>query len=628
MNFAFSKTKTLFLLIFTLLFSMFVGIFSIYNLLRNITPTLYIFLFGYSLFFVLGILYYYIYYFKNSVYLDELGNLNVNTINSNTICKIIHLNFYVVYLIILIVLSFSLYTKPLSYYLLVSVATVLLLILIFYTDTSIKTQEYFILFLQILPLAFLIRGSSFIINPYLIGPDVPWHFHQIQQIIEQGYLEKSAYHYYYYPSYHITQAIGGVLLGYSKDIFNLINLIQSTISILFAYLIGKEIFDNEKAGLICALLLSISSANIFLVILNTSKIGGATLFTVCFWLLLKINKFPSLKTAVPLWISAVPLFFWHPEVSFVLMVILSANFITQIFTAKIEHKSLFILYLVGYIAYILYVHTTLFTSIVQSIFVEEQGTPGLISSYESRAINMEFLFQSFLAYLGITIPLFFVSYRGFKWISNLTKISLFILSSFMLLHFIPVIGIFGGNFGLNPERTLIYVSMITIFISSGALVEIFVLNNKAIKSLFIILFFIFSFFSVSAYFTGDGNTFLKDEISIQTIFTTKSNLASHQFLERTPEDSSLIGDYETLRYTGDPVRGFFGLSNPIRDLTEFSEQMRDSYIVLNKPNLIRLRWEKSTWKVKVSQKIRTESNIYNNGDISIFSDLMNVSSLN
>ncbi|MDD4521506.1 MAG: hypothetical protein PHW84_00895 [Methanosarcina sp.] len=583
-------------------------------------PTLYVFIFGYSFFFVLGILYYFSEcYLKNSVNLDNLTNFNVNTTASNVLSKLISLNFYVIYLIILIILSFSLYTKPLSYYLLISLATIIIMVQIFYNNTSLKTQGYVILFLQIIPLAFIIRSSSFIINPYLIGPDVPWHFHQIQQIIEQGSLEESAYHYYYYPSYHITQAIGGVLLGYSKDIFYLINIIQATVSILFAYLIGKEIFDNEKAGLICALLLSVSSANIFLAILNTSKIGGATLFALCFWLLLKINKSPTLKNAVLLWISAVPLFFWHPEVSFVLMVILGANFVTQIFEVKIEHRSLFILYLVGYVAYLLYVHTSLFTSIVDSIFVEKQSTPGLISSYESRTINMEFLFQSFLAYLGITIPLFFVSYRGFKWINNLTKISLFILSSFMLLHFIPVIGVLGGNFGLNPERTLIYVSMIAIFMSSGTLVEVFVLNNKASKILLIILFFTFSFFSVSAYFTGDGNTFLKDEISIGTIFTTKSNLASHQFLERTPEDSSLISDYETLRYTGDPVRGFFGLPNPIRDISEFSAKMGDGYIVLNNPNLRRLCWEKSLWGVKVNQKIRTENNIYNNGDISIFS---------
>ena len=81
--------------------------------------------------------------------------------------------FYLIIIIIMIILKNSLYTKPYSYYVLITIATIVIGFQIVTKDWCEGKNVWMVLFLQILPLAAIIRGSSLLINPYLIGPDVP-----------------------------------------------------------------------------------------------------------------------------------------------------------------------------------------------------------------------------------------------------------------------------------------------------------------------------------------------------------------------------------------------------------------------------------------------------------------------
>lgn len=608
-----SEKTILFVSIIGLLSSLSISAFSIYNLSKNILPTLYVFIFAYSLFFTLGILYY-LYENKIKKKKDELNDFSIFC--SSRVDKILRISFYVVAILILIILNESLYIKPPLYYLLVSIAAVIIGLQIILKQEHDKNRDYTILFLQIIPLAIIIRGSSFLINPYLIGgPDVPWHFHSIQRIIEEGHLSLSTFHYYYYPSYHLTQSISGVILGFSKTTFDLINLTTSVVSIIIAYLIGKEVFKNTKASLMCSLLLSIATMHIFLVIYNASKIGGATLLLLCLLLLIKMHKTYNIRTVAPFWVSATALFFWHPEISLALMILLGGNFLTRVFIKReLELNTAFISYFVAFIGYLLYVHTSLFTSLVQSIFIEKQR-PGLVQSFAGRTTTMGFLFQSFMAYLGITLPTFFVSYIGLKWLNRLNKVSLFIFSSLILLHMLPFIGITSGNFGLNPERILTYASILMTLIAAGAAFKIFKFENKSSVTLFSLVLFIFSFFSTSSYLIGDGNNVFNDEIPMATTFTTSSTLASYNFLNKTPEGSTIISDSDTIRYISNPMRGFFKL--PKRKIVRFPS-IEKGYFVINQPNLERLNWENSSWGEKVFESISNGNLLYNNGGLSIY----------
>jgi hypothetical protein len=587
-----------------LLLSLFFVAFSIYNLSKNTLPTLYTFIFGYSLFFAFGILYY---LFDNKIKKREekSNNNNFNNFYSYRVSRILQIFFFIIVILILIILNKSLYIKPLSYYLLTSLATAIVGFQIISKQETDKKQDYAILFLQIIPLAIIIRGSSFLINPYLIGPDVPWHFHFIQNIIENGHLDPSAVHYYYHPSYHLTQSISGVILGFSKTTFNLINLTTSVVSIIIAYLVGKEIF-NRKAGLMCSMLLTIATVHIFLVTYNTSKIGGTTLFLLCLLLLIKMYKFRDIKATMLFWISAVPLFFWHPEISFALMILLGTNLLVYAFIkGKLELNAAFTLYLVAYIGYFVYAHTSLFTTFIQGIFIEKP--PGLIQSFAAQTVSIGFLHQSSMAYLGITLSVFFVSYIGLKWLNKLNEVTLFLLSSLTLLHILPFIGIISGHYGLNPERSLTYVSILLILITGGAVFEVFKSKNAMI--LFVIILFVFSFFSVSSYLIGDGNKVFNDEVPIGLVYTTRSNIATHNFLNRIPSEGTISGDRATLG------RGIF---NPLPNqrVICFPNFDEDGYIVVNPYNLERM-------KLKMSWEINDKfyNKLYDNYKITVYKQI-------
>lgn len=618
-----TKTKNFYLLVSGLIFSLTLISYSIYNILNNSSVTSFTLIFGYSLFFLLGFIYYFI---QNLSTLKSLISSGSFITYSSILNKIIVFSLYILFILILLSLNKSLYTKSFIYYLLASLASVVIGFQILCAQNISKKYTYSILFFEIIPLAIIIRISSFIINPYLIGPDVPSHFHYIQDIVSCGFLSKDAFHYYYYPSYHLIQTIGASVIGLSDRNFNLINLITSLVAVVIAYLLGIELFNNYKAGLFSALLFSISTVNIFLIFFNTSKIGGCTLFLLCFFLIVKILKGYTnpIIMHVIFWISAAALFLWHPELSIAMMAML-LGFSFSEFTERKIQLTAFMLYLVAFTGYLIYVHSSLFTYIMDCIFIEGSAESMVQNvnvqrtqmTQTTQTIHYLLIFELFFSYLGITLPNIFSTYGLLKWTNNLNKIYSFVLFFFIALHLIPIIGILSENSGLYPSREFTYVCAISLIITSGFLVEIFNSTSKG-KFLFVIIFFIFSLFSLSSYLIGDGSNIFNNEIPRQTTFATESALESSEFLSKTPDKSRIIGDYETLRYISDSQRGFFGLSNRI--IMTFSSKILRGYYVFNIPNLRRSNFDYNTSGIDPLNNNLIINKLYNNGNLLIISN--------
>ena len=202
----------------------------------------------------------------------------------------------------------------------------------------------------------------------------PWHYHTTNDIINSGFLDIKAQHYYFYPLYHIIHAITSLLIGFSKPLlFETFNLLTSLISVILVYVIGKELF-GDKTGLISALLYSILSATIFLTVFNTSKIGGTVLFLTCLFLILKKNKSNNYKIGILFLIAATALMLWHPEISIALILVLGADVVSQLITKKrIDFLSAFLFFLLIFLSYLIYVDIQLFINIVDSIFIDSSG---------------------------------------------------------------------------------------------------------------------------------------------------------------------------------------------------------------------------------------------------------------
>lgn len=582
---------------------------SVYQLSKTSYASIYVFLLINLLFFSFGIIVY-----QRGKIFSEIERYNFK--DYNYYYKLLKIIFFLNISIILIILYHSIYTKGILYYLFISSLATIVLIQILIKPKNIN-DNFFILFFQIIPIALISVGSSYFINPYLIGPDSPWHFYYIQQIIDYAQNTLSAEHYYYFPLYHLIQAVNAIIINhFSTYTFELLNLLVFTICLPIVFLIGKALF-NKKVGLISALLFSIFSSSIYLGIFNIGKIGGVVLFLLILYILIKRKKNNNFNYTILLFLSLIGVLFWHPEISIAVLIILGANVLSEfIMESRIDFISL-TLFSVLFISYLVYVDTLLFTNIIQLLFVEPTG-PTQTTQIVSKSLTLNILIQYSWSFIGIAASSFFISFIGFSWLSKLDKFKSLIL--FCLVGFVIFGGLslISGNFGLDPERSLLYYSTLTIFIFAYGIFKIFKSKQEKILPLLVILFFIFTLASTSSYFTGDGSNILNNQLSKQTLFTTQSNLETNKFLEKTPLESNITGDSDSLRYLTNPILGFYNLPN--RNFYSFTtiNITNSSYFLINTPNLLRLNWE-NTENGKTLNNLTSEKNLlYNNGEVKIY----------
>lgn len=550
------------------------------------------------------------------------------SLSPDTTYLLLQVLFYLTLLLSAGLLSQSVYTKPDLYYVLVAAAVALTGAQIIVKKTFSRPEEIAILFLQILPVALLLRGSSYLINPYLIGPDTPYHFHLIEAILDSGHLSDTAYHYYYYPAYHLIQAVAGQLLSFSLRSFEVVNLATSAVLILFAYLTGKELL-NSKAGLLCALFTTVSTMLIYLVDFNMSKIGGATLLFIVLYLLVKLHNGLNKPLLYVLLIVLVPLFFWHTEIFFALVVVMISDLLASLLfrnVAEIYRSAVYAVFLLVAFFYWLSTSTNIALIIAGSIF--SFSATGVVQEIAGETVTWGFLAETALAYLGLAIPVLLATVLGFRALKGAGRNLTMLLVAIVLIHVTPLVGIVTGSVGAGPGRTLTYASIILLVAASlGAyyLVKGRRMRNLPALALCSLIIFGFAFFSVSSYLIGDGNGILNDQVPAGRVYTTDSNVLTYGFLTRIPFGSVITSDYESTRYTTDAVRGFYSL--PFRriitleefyDLNKGGDNPEKDFVLLELPILEKKKWETTDWGKLAMSCTGTYSKLYNNGEVAIY----------
>jgi hypothetical protein len=584
------------------------SIFSVYKLYTGITPTLYMLLFCYLIFFILGLVYFYntSKNYKNKNYSIKLIDNSYGISLQKLACAL----FFLLSAAMLVSLDNRIYTNDLLYYLLVSIVSSFLgLQIIALSDAHIYFQK--IIFLQILIFGIIIRSSSFMINPYLMGADTYWHYNVIEDfILSQGHLDLYAQNYFYFPSYHLSQAAGELLMGQGEFAFNLINLSHSVILILISYLIGRSL-NGEKTGLICALIFSVATPLLSLLISNTSKIGGITLALLCIYLTISIYKRYNAKLFALLILVVFPTALWHPELLFFLVSLGCANIAVLIYKSNFKFnfsiKFLITLFLCCIMLAFYYFFSYFNFSDIN------RALPQLVSIIPSKNINIKFLLQLFLAYFAVTFPIFFIPHYLVDKRNQINYCILVLLSTLIILHILPFLSIISGIFALNPERLFNYIQIILLILMANSILTIFKIKKLNHAILFIIIFSLFSFSSASSYLIGDGNDVFNDAIQKGTTYLSFSNLVVHDFLSKTDHNVTISSDYETMRYISDPVRGIYYLDKSNIVYFPFIEK---GYLLLNLVNLRRLNWESTDWGRPIID-YRSMNNIYDNKQIKI-----------
>jgi hypothetical protein len=531
---------------------------------------------------------------------------------------------FTIVILILLILKNTLYTKPLIYFILTSIAIVIIGTEICFIKLSNNYSN--IILIQIIGIGSVIRFSDFILHPYVYSADAYAHYSNAMMLVKTGFLSIKFGYYYFYPLYTIFNGISAMLANLGATYFMLPVTIPIIISIIIVYLIGRSLF-NDQIGLLSALFL------IFGNFYFPSPSYQPTFFGIYFLLLaiysvLNINSHNNKLWWVIFWLSALSVLLTHPVNTFVLLIFLGINFVLKAIKINEEMRMQsvpFLSYVIMYISYLIYVSCLLIAPIIRGIFIHEY-VPALTTNIpKTETLNSIYVVELFINYLGSCSKLFLLAPAFLLIIRRYTSERLLISISLIVLYLIPLFEVIRGSFNLQSTRMLLYSDLIVVFILGFSFYEFMIsINFKRSRLIFVLLCLsIMSFFSLSSYLFGDENEIFSKEIPIQPLFTTDSTIASCDYLLRIPSDSNVSIDYGTLSYIsrGPPI-----LHNLTYEQFDINSYKNSTYAIINyntmpKGTLTKsgLRKFSPTLLNENFENVYGKSKIYSNGVISIFS---------
>jgi uncharacterized membrane protein len=178
-------------------------------------------------------------------------------------------------------------TRPLSYFILISVYTGLILLQILSRREG--WSDWLIIFEIILLSLNLMWGVTLKYPLYFGDTDTLVHLNLTNTILQTGHVETYDVYYQHYPLYHIFTAIGSLITGLSlkTSLFVFMGLSWQA-GIVFSYLIFKKLSDSRKLAAVACLLLASSSQLIFY---SSYAIARSLAFVfLLFWIYLIFDK--------------------------------------------------------------------------------------------------------------------------------------------------------------------------------------------------------------------------------------------------------------------------------------------------------------------------------------------------
>lgn len=523
------------------------------------------------------------------------------------------------------ILNTSLYTKPLLYYILLSIAFSLVCLKILLIQSLPYPQEILILF-EIIIIAIIIITSSSLINPFLVGADTYWHFNTIASIISTGFLDHSTGNYYYYPLSHIYNAILSQILLLPNTLIYILLCASNIIAVLFIYLIGKTIISVREA-LISSLLLSISVFHNFGSISNSPQTFGLIFVLSAIYTLLKCKD--NANYWYLFWICAIAALFIHPIPAVILILYLGTNIIYEKILKKEQDKypAPFLSYLMIFISYIVYINMILFRKLVKITFLPDTSEASLyisqLSNTTMNSISHVYYLETFVAYLGPSIFLMFGILGSLLLVQKKRKETYIILLFLMILNSILVISMLGNLSGFEPTRILPFNDSFWT-IPAGAGIIYFSKLLKPQNRRYYFIFFIclvVSFFSLTSYLLNDGNTLFTKEVVVHPAYLTESTIVTHHFLVEIPINNTLYIDQTSSRYLSNKERGIYSLNNQNVTLFQENEFGRVGYYFINKQYIPYGTYasQGNSFKIKIKEFENSYYNLYySNGLVHIY----------
>lgn len=381
------------------------------------------------------------------------------------------------------------YVRPVTYFILFTILSVIILIEIQQTDDIHKES---IILCKIILIATSLRFGILYAYPSLLGIDPPYHMNQVRLIIDTGFIPKSGGIYFDNPLSYLSTIINMFVLGldYKNSLIIAVG-IPMIISILFVYLLGRVLFSN-KIGLIASLFIGAYPFHILYSYVLIPNCTGFVFYSILLYFIF-CNKLPFKILTIILLFS---LLFAHPLVPpiliFTLITFSMGSWLYGLYIKKMMPVFSFNLIIIAILTRWIYgiVGAPIFGSVIENVknvLTTFEDANIIISSpfvSTSNDLLSESLNTAGIALLTM-LAILGVLYAINEWKNNYT---IGFVTVFLSMFFLTTGSSMMGIAFLLPQRWLVFLGIyLSIFSAFGA-TKLFFKNNLLILTMFIMIF--------------------------------------------------------------------------------------------------------------------------------------------
>ena len=455
---------------------------------------------------------------------------------------------FFLFLTISIILLYTSYIRPYTYYAVITVMATLILFQILFFQSS-RSRSMLILFQSSLLLLNLIWGVNLNYFFSIERTDSFFHSWMIQILVEEGAINEHFDLYRAFPLWHILCASFYKIAALDISFYRAMYLINGIIFAAIppgAYILSKRLFSEEKIALIAALFVSFYPEVLKYGIAALARSPISLLGLLLVVALLYHRSFAATLVVIAMTVSIIV--FHTVSIPFV-VVVLAVLYILQIIYGaineqKIVNSDYMMFAVVAMLAYWMYISLDLFATLIRNITA---SAPDEITATGVFLAPLNELFN----YLHYSPLLFFLLIGVFEAlrkdrISQSAKIICIAGLLFTVVSFPGpslLITKLGGNF--NIDRFGEYVFFLIIIGVSLGFYTIYAKSKKPLKSALIILFMVLVFLSVSNDFIASDNPLVKRPF--YTFYLTEEEVNGFDHAGNTAK-GFVMSDFVTTRY--------------------------------------------------------------------------------
>jgi hypothetical protein len=482
------------------------------------------------------------------------------------------------------VLSRSLYTAPIEFYLAIAGAAGVVAVSA-YLCGQFRPMGVLV---QIFLLAVLLKFHFFYLNPYVYASDAFYQFGGVLGIATTGYVPGDLGHYTYFPGFSTFSGEGASLLGLPIVLFGAIALVAPLVSVPVSYLIGRRVADS-RMGLFAALLTTFSVFG-FLTTHYTPALYGFPFLLLAIYSVIQLRAHGEDLWLLVFWLAALAALFSHPINALLLALILLVRFVyfgyrKQPRSARRSTTTPALAYSIALGTYLAYVALVSFDFFVQTLFAPTYSPPLVTAPTEVLQHTTLYVYQTAMAPVGLAVTTFMVGYGVLSTVGIRREEQRFFVLMTVAFMALPAFEIAAENFKTQSSRFLVYLAIPLAFLGAQGIARMarLIRNPRRAAAFVVVLFVALGFFASTTYLTNNDTRFLFSDVPASTTHITQNALAGRGFLALVKPGTTIYMDGSTLDYFEDSNRAPDALTGQyVLPLNQLLTPESGTYVVLDR----------------------------------------------